>query len=75
MAGSAGMLVHIDLASLVNRRAPGGGVRGVISCLKAKESRKYDSWEDAMDCSIWSTHLPRPWGGLLMSEHIGLVGH
>ena len=75
MAGSVGMLVYIDLASLVNRQAPGGGVREVISCLKAKESQKYDSWEEAIGCSIWSTHILRPWGKLLMSEHIGQVGH
>ena len=74
MAGSVGMLVYIDFASQVKRRAPRGRVSGVRSCLKAKESRKYDGWDEAMGCSMLSIHFPRPWGRLLTSEHTGRVG-
>ena len=74
MAGSVGMLVYIDFASQVKSCAPRGRVSGVRSCLNAKESRKYDGWDEAMGCIILSTHFPRPWGRLLTSEHTGRVG-
>lgn len=40
MAGSVGMFVYIDLASLVKMRAPGGRVSEVMSFLNSKESLK-----------------------------------
>ena len=49
MAGSVGMLVYIDFASQVKRRAASGRVSGVRSCLKARESRKYDGWDEVVD--------------------------
>ena len=67
--------MYMDTASQVKRRAPRGRVSWLRSCLSAKESRKYDGWDDAMGCNMLSTHFPRPWGRLLTSEHTGRVGH
>ena len=48
MAGLVGMLVYMDLASLVKRGVPGGRVSEVMSILNSNESLKYDVWEEAM---------------------------
>ena len=51
-AGSVGMLVYMDLASQVKRRAPGGSVSWVIMFLNSNESLKSDGCDEAMGWSI-----------------------
>ena len=72
-AGVVLMLVYIETASLVNRRALCGKLRCVREWYRVYESWKKDGWARAMGCSCWSTHLPSPCGRLVTSEHTGRV--
>ena len=65
-AASVGMLVYMDVASLVKRSAPRGKESCSMLFLMAKESLKYDGCFWATGWSIWSTHFLRPCGALLM---------
>ena len=73
-AGSVLILVYIEMASLVKRRALCGNCRFSREWRRVYESWKKDGWAWAMGCSCWSTHLPSLCGRLVTLEQTGHVG-
>ena len=61
-ATSVLMLVYMEVASAVNKRAEGWTVSLERMDFNSKESLKKEACLRARGWSSWSTHLPRLWG-------------